>query len=172
MPESLAEDIIHLFPHNSYDLVFDITPLTSLPAKPEPSKPKLTISCKPTISSHPRTTNSAPSSPTMDVDTEEGNLIPRCQNLPTKDGSLVIRRAPQIREYSQSGTKIALRTSIAEEFNYLRPDMLQENQRAFEELARRQVQDEEDLNTAHMIAQEEADQAKKLPILLRANSTL
>jgi len=62
MSESVAEDIIHLFPHSSSDLVFDIIPLTSVPIQPEPSKPKLIISSKPTMSSHPRTNTSAPSS--------------------------------------------------------------------------------------------------------------
>ena len=75
MPESVAKDVIHLFPHSSFDLVIDITPLTSIPSQPEPSKPKLAISSKPSISSHTRTTHSAPSSPTKDVDTEKGNLI-------------------------------------------------------------------------------------------------
>ena len=49
MPKTVAEDIIHLFPHSSSDLVFDITPLTSVPVQPEPSKPKLTIYSKPLI---------------------------------------------------------------------------------------------------------------------------
>ena len=60
MLESVAEDIIHLLPHSTSDLVFDITPLTSLPPH---SATNLTISSKPTISSQPRTTTSAPSSP-------------------------------------------------------------------------------------------------------------
>ena len=71
MPESVAEDIIHLFPHSTSDLVFDITPLTSLPI---PSVPKLTITSKPTITSQPRTTTSAPSSPRKEAEGE--NLIP------------------------------------------------------------------------------------------------
>ena len=93
MPESVAEDIINLFPHSS-DLVFDIRPLISLPAQPGASNPKPTISSKPTIPSHPRTTNSAPSSPTKEAEPKEGNLIPRRRNQPTKDDSLLIRRAP------------------------------------------------------------------------------
>ena len=62
MPESVAEDIIHLFAHNSSDIVFDITPIKSLPSQSGPSTPNLTISSKPVISSQPRTTTSVPSS--------------------------------------------------------------------------------------------------------------
>ena len=62
----------------------------------------------------------------------------------------MIRRAPQVGESSQAGTKIALRPSSTEEFKFLPPSFLEENQRAF---------DEEDLKTAHRMAQEEADQA-------------
>ena len=83
----------------------------------------------------------------------------------------MIRRAPKVEESPQDGAKIALRTSSAEEFHYLPLAMLPENQRAFEELARRQAHDEEDLRTAHRITQEEADQdqaANPLKIRFRA----
>jgi len=84
----------------------------------------------------------------------------------------VIRRAPQVRESSQARAKISLRTSSDEEFNYLPPTFIEENLRAFEELARRQAQDEEDLRTAHRVAQEEADQANTTNPLKSQFSTL
>ena len=60
MPESDAEDIIQLFPHNISDLVFDITPLTTVPATHTPT---FIIPSKPTLPSHPRTTTPTLSSP-------------------------------------------------------------------------------------------------------------
>ena len=39
MPESVAEDIIQLFPYNVSDLVFDITPLTVVPSQTKTSTP-------------------------------------------------------------------------------------------------------------------------------------
>ena len=56
MPESVAEDIIQLFPHNVSDLVFDITPLTVVPAQTTTPTPTFIIPSKPTLPSHPRTT--------------------------------------------------------------------------------------------------------------------
>ena len=43
MPESVAEDIIQLFPHNVSDLVFDITPLTAVPAQTSTPTPTFII---------------------------------------------------------------------------------------------------------------------------------
>jgi len=44
----------------------------------------------------------------------------------------VTRRAPKVGESSQARAKTILRTSSADEFNYLPPAFLEENQRAFE----------------------------------------
>ena len=123
MLESVAEDIIHLLPHSTSDLVFDITPLTSLSPL---SATNFTISSKPTISS-PRTTTSAPSSPRKED--EEGNLIPRRRRT-AMDDIRVIRRTPQPGESSQARAKIALHTSGAGELNYLPTDVLEEHRLA------------------------------------------
>ena len=99
MPESVAKDIIHIFPHKTSDLVLDITPLTFVPP---PFVPKLTISSKPIISSQPRSTTSAPSSPMKEA--KEGNLIPRRRRT-AMDDIRVIRRTPQQRESSKGQSK-------------------------------------------------------------------
>ena len=75
MPESFTKDLIHLFPHSTSDLIFNITPLTSLPP---PSAPILAITSKPTKTSQPRTSTSAPSSPRKEA--EGKNLIPSNSN--------------------------------------------------------------------------------------------
>ena len=111
MPESVAEDIIQLFPHNVSDLVFDVTPITSVPSQTETFTPTSTIPSKPTLLSQPGATTSAPSSPTKEV--EEENLIPR-RRRSSRDDIMVIRRIPQQGEASQARAKIALRTSGAE----------------------------------------------------------
>ena len=131
IPESVAEDIIHLFPHSTSDLVFDITPLTSVPP---PSAPKLTITSKPTITSQPRTTTVTPSCPRKEA--KEEYLIPRHRRTTINDIE-VIRRAPQQGESSQARVKIALRTSSAEELNYLPTDVLEEHRLAQEALERK-----------------------------------
>ena len=85
MPESVAEDIIQLFPHNVSDLVFDITPLTTVPSQTSTPTPTFIIPSKPTLPSHPRTTTSAPSSPRKEP--EEENLIPDVvEHLETTSG--------------------------------------------------------------------------------------
>ena len=73
-PKSVSKEIIQLFPHSTSDLVFKGTPLTSLPPQSGPFTPNLTISSKPIMSSQPRTTISAPSSPRKED--KKGNLIP------------------------------------------------------------------------------------------------
>ena len=105
----IIEDIIHLFPHSTSDLVFNITPLTCVPPS---SAPKLTITSKPTITSQPRTTTSAPSSTRKE--TEGENLIPRRRRI-AMDDIRVIRRTPQQGESSQAIAKITLCTSGAGE---------------------------------------------------------
>ena len=149
MPESVVEDISHLFSHNTSDLVFDISPLTSVPPQSKPFTPKLTISSKPTISSQPRTTTSAPSSPRKEP--EEGNLIPRLRRT-AMDDIRVIRRTPQQGESSQARAKIALRTSGAGELNYLPTDVLEEHRLAQEALELKKTQDHEDLKFDYQLA--------------------
>ena len=64
MPESIVEEVITLFPHDT-NIAYDIRPLSSLPQHPETQQPtlELIIPSRPTILTQPRTTTSAPSSP-------------------------------------------------------------------------------------------------------------
>ena len=125
MPESIADDIIQLFPHNFSVLVFNITPLTAVPAQTSAHTPTFTVPSKPTLPSHPRTTTSAPSSPRKE----------------SRDDIRVIRRTQQRGESSQARAKIALRTSGVEDLDYIPTDVLEEHRLAEEALKQNKSQD-------------------------------
>jgi len=150
---TVAEDIVRLFsqsrvPTNILDIPLVVQPLTAIPPQtetpPEPNQPDSTqqltifIPHKPQPQTKPRTTCSAPSSPNKDL--EVGNLVPEHRRS-TRDDIQVIKRTHQEGESSQVGVKIPLRTSDADEFNYLPDDVREENRRSFEEMERRKVQD-------------------------------
>ena len=73
------------------------------------------------------------------------------------DDSQVIRRTHQEGESSQVGAKIPLRTSDADDFDYLPDVVREENKRAFEEMERRKIQDKKDLKAAYRLAAQEAN---------------
>ena len=149
MPESVAENIIPLFPHNVSNLVFDITPLTAVPAQTSTPTPTFTIPSRPTLPSHPRTTTSAPSSPRKE--SEEENLIPRRRRT-SRDDIRVIRRTQQRGESSQARAKIVLRTSSAEDLDYIPADVLEEHRLAQEALELKKSQDRRVLKIAYQLA--------------------
>ena len=138
MHECVAKEIILLFLHSTSDFVFNVTPLTSLPPQFGPSAPNLTISSKPAISSQPRTTTSAPSCPRKE--SEEENLSPRRRRT-SRDDIRVIRRTQQRGESSQTRAKIVLRTSGAEDLDYIPADVLEEHRLAQEALELKKSQD-------------------------------
>ena len=84
----------------------------------------------------------------------------------------MIRRLPQQGESSQARAKIALRTSGAEELNYLPANALEERRLAQEALEHKMTQDREDLKISYHLASQEADEAKSENPLLCQVSVL
>ena len=72
----------------------------------------------------------------------------------------MIKRTQQHGESSQARAKIVLRTSGAEDLDYIPADVLEEHRLAQEALEQKKSQDRRDLKIAYQLAQQEAEEAR------------
>ena len=89
----------------------------------------------------------------------------RCRTI--RDDRQVIERTHHSKGLSsQVGVKIPLRTSNADEFDYLPDEVIEENRRALEKLERRKLQDKKDLRAAYRQVSKE----RKFPLSSQADA--
>ena len=144
-PESIAEDMVTLFPHNT-NFAYEVRPLNSVPQQPQTQQPslELIIPLRPTILTQPRTTTSALSSPTAPtspkVIPEEGNLTP-----PMSSNNQGRHQGDQ--------KNTSARRILSGQSKYCSPylpvDVLEEHRLAQEALERKMIQDCEDLKIVY-----------------------